>query len=539
MGSKSVGEGAVAPDYPRISDYPMHYARTAPEREALVLDGRGLRYRDFAVDIDRCARALLAHGVRKGDRVAMLSTPRPEYLTVFLATARIGAIWMGLNPVHQLDEHRYVIGDCKPRILFGFADLRGRNNREALRRLKAEFACIEKLVILDRSDGEAEMSYEDFLAGGDSLPQASFVTEVDAVTAADVALICYTSGSSGQSKGAMITHGNLVHCARVQFELFPPRPLRLLCNLSVNHVASTSDICAHTLLGGGTLVFQERFDAAEALEIIEVSRISILMTLPTLLLKMLEAQEQRTRDLSSLQAVLFFGAPLVRNKIVELQKFGATVFTSWGMTETSCSVTYTDPADDLDTLANSVGVPARGCELRVVDADGKDVGGSAAGEVVVRGPAVMAGYYNRPEATREAIDADGWLHSGDLGRIDEAGRLRLVGRIKDMFKSGGYNIYPREVEAVIESHPDVMSAAVIPVPDALYQEVGFVFVRRRADRNVDAAALSAFCRERLANYKIPKRFIVRDELPLLPFGKIDREALRGEALRLLQEQMSP
>jgi acyl-CoA synthetase (AMP-forming)/AMP-acid ligase II len=535
MGSKSADESAVAPDYPRISDYPPHYARTVPEREALVLDGRGVSYAALAASIDRCARALLAHGVRKGDRVAMLSTPRPEYLTVFLATARVGAIWMGLNPVHQLDEHRYVIGDCRPRLLFGFADLRGRDNREALRRLKAEFACIEKLVILDRPEGEAEKSYEMFLAGGDSLPQGSFAAEVDAVTADDVALICHTSGSSGQPKGAMITHRNLVHCARVQFELFPPRPLRVLCNLPVNHVASTSDICAHTLVGGGTLVFQERFDAAGALDIVQASRVSILMQLPTMLLKMIEMQEVRARDISSLQAVLFFGAPMVRDKIVELQKFGATVFTSWGMTETSCSVTYTSPADDLDVLANSVGRPARGCELRIVDGDGKDVIGTGAGEVVVRGTAVMAGYYNRPEATREAIDADGWLHSGDLGRIDEAGCLRLAGRMKDMFKSGGYNIYPREVEAVIEAHPDVMSAALIPVPDALYQEVGFVFVRRRPDRSVDAAALDGYCRDRLANYKIPKRFIVREDLPLLPIGKIDKGALQEEALRMLQE----
>ena len=173
-----------------------------------------------------------------------------------------------------------------------------------------------------------------------------------------------------------------------------------------------------------------------------------------------------------------------------------------------------------------------GLELRIVDGDGRDVSGSEAGEVVVRGPAVMAGYYNRPDATREAIDADGWLHSGDLGRIDEAGCLRLAGRIKDMFKSGGYNIYPREVEAVIEDHSDVMSAAVVPVPDTLYQEVGFAFIRRRPGRAVDAAALDAYCRERLANYKIPKRFIVREELPLLPIGKIDKGALREEALRM-------
>jgi fatty-acyl-CoA synthase len=429
-----------------------------------------------------------------------------------------------------------VVEDCQPRLLFAFRRLRGQDNGAALRQLTATFHCIERLILLDDPGDLPAMPYAEFLRAGDGLPDAALASAAAAVQAADVALICHTSGSSGQPKGAMITHGNLVHCARMQWELFPPEPLRVLCNLPVNHVASTSDICAHTLVGGGALVFQEKFDGGEALDIVEAARVNILMQLPTMLLKMLEAQAERPRDLSSLQAILFFGAPMAGSKIAELQELGATVFTSWGMTETSCSVTYTARADSLDVLENSVGRPARGSEIRIVDGDGRDVAGSEAGEVVVRGPAVMAGYYRRPDATREAIDADGWLHSGDLGRFDEAGCLRLVGRIKDMIKSGGYNIYPREVEAVLESHPLVMSAALIAVPDSLYQEVGFAFIRRRPAQRLSEADLDAFCRSRLANYKIPKRFAIRDELPLLPIGKIDKAALREEALRLLRER---
>ncbi|HEY7688399.1 MAG TPA: long-chain fatty acid--CoA ligase, partial [Dongiaceae bacterium] len=384
------------PDGSRISDYPIHYAAHEPARIATVHGGSSQSYGAFAAEIDRCARALLAHGIRRGDRVAMLSTPRPEYLAVFLATARIGAIWMGLNPVHMLEEHRFVVEDCQPRLLFAFRRLRGQDNGAALRQLTATFHCIERLILLDDPGVLPAMPYAEFLRAGDGLPDAALASAAAAVQAADVALICHTSGSSGQPKGAMITHGNLVHCARMQWELFPPEPLRVLCNLPVNHVASTSDICAHTLVGGGALVFQEKFDGGEALDIVEAARVNILMQLPTMLLKMLEAQAERPRDLSSLQAILFFGAPMAGSKIAELQELGATVFTSWGMTETSCSVTYTARADSLDVLENSVGRPARGSEIRIVDGDGRDVAGSEAGEVVVRGPAVMAGYYRRP-----------------------------------------------------------------------------------------------------------------------------------------------
>ena len=439
----------AAPDYPRISDYPAHYAQQVPARAATILDGQRLTYSELAADVERCARALLAHGVAKGDRIAMLSTPRPEYLTVFLATARIGAIWMGLNPVHQLDEHRYVLRDCQPRLLFGFNRLRSRDNSADLRQLKSEFGCIERLIILDDARGAPETAYGDFLSNGDDVSERVSALAIEAVQPNDVALIVHTSGSSGQPKGAMITHRNLVHCARTQWSLLPQQPLRALCNLPVSHVASTSDICAYALVGGGTAVFQEKFDPHGALQLIEDERVSFLLQTPTTLLQLLEAQRERARDTSSLQAVLFLGTPMVRDKIAELQTLGGVAMTGWGMTETACSVTYTAPDDDLDTLANTVGRPAPGCEIKIVDGDGDDVAGSEAGEVVVRGPCVMAGYYNRPEATREAIDSGGWLRSGDLGRFDEAGRLRLVGRIKDMFKSGGYNIYPREVEAVI------------------------------------------------------------------------------------------
>ncbi len=520
----------------RISDFPFHTAGLFPDRDAAVLGGRRLSYRLLAEDVERCARALLAHGIAPGDRIAMLSTPRPEYLAVFLASARIGAIWLGLNPVHRLAEHRQILGDSQPRLLFGFPQLRDRDHRQELKDLAAVVAGIEELVIMgEGAMGEGEglgIGYEEFLARGDPVQAEAYAGAVAAVRPDDVALIVYTSGSTGGPKGAMITHRNLVHCATVQNTLFPADPLIVLCNLPVSHIASSSDIVSHALIGGGTIVFQERFDPADALALIERERISCLMQIPTMLQRMLAVPDRRDRDTASLRLVFFEGAPMPADQIPDLQELAATVVTGWGLTESSCSVTYTAAGDGLAVLAETVGRPAPGSELRILGADGKTATDGEAGEVLVRGPCVMAGYFRQPDATAAAIDPEGWLHSGDIGRFDAAGRLRLIGRIKEMFKSGGYNIYPREIEMVLESHPAVSLAAVVAMPDPLYREIGCAFLLRKPGCGLEAAELDAWCRARLANYKIPKRFVIRDELPLLPIGKLDKTALRAEALRL-------
>jgi acyl-CoA synthetase (AMP-forming)/AMP-acid ligase II len=523
----------------RISDFPFHTAGLFPDRDAAILGERRLSYRALAEEIERCARALLAHGIAPGDRIAMLSTPRPEYLIVFLASARIGAIWLGLNPVHRPAEHRQILEDSQPRLLFGFPQLRDRDHRQDLRDLTAALDCIEGLVVMGEGvmgDGEGfGVGYEEFLERGRPVQAEAYAAAVSAVRPDDVALIVYTSGSTGGAKGAMITHRNLVHCATVQDGLFPVDPLIVLCNLPVSHIGSSSDIVSHALVGGGTIVFQERFDPAEALALIERQRITCLLQVPTMLQRMLAVPDRRDRDTASLRLLFFEGAPMPAEQIPDLQELAATVVTGWGLTESSCSVTYTAADDPLPVLAETVGRPAPGCELRIAGADGKSASDGEAGEVLVRGPCVMAGYFRQPEATAATIDAEGWLHSGDIGRFDESGRLRLIGRIKEMFKSGGYNIYPREIEMVLESHPAVSLAAVVAMPDPLYREIGCAFLLRKPGCGLEAAAIDVWCRERLANYKIPKRFVIRDELPLLPVGKLDKTALSAEALRLSGE----
>ena len=492
-----------------------------------------MSYAELSRRIDSCARALLAHGIAKGDRVAILSTPRPEFLVLLLAAMRVGAVVVGLNPVHQLGEYRHVLGDCRPRILFGFRRLRERDKAPALLALRSELPCIETLVDLgDEGDGQLGMAYGDFMQAGAAISQAAYGAAVDAVSPRDVALIVHTSGSTGHPKGAMITHENLVSSAGIQLALFAPEPLRTICNLPINHTACTCDVISYAMLGGGTILFQEHFDPRGLLAAIAAHRITFLLQVTAMYHQILAAHARKTHDTSSLQYVFFLGAPMPRAMIDALRQLGGTVVTGWGLTESTASVTYTAPDDDVEILARSVGRAAPGFDIRIVDGAGAPLPAGETGEVLVRGACVMAGYFGKPAATAETLDADGWLRSGDLGRIDESGRLYLAGRIKEMFKSGGYNVYPREVELVLEAHPAIALAVVVAAPDPVYYEIGCAFLIRKDGCRAEESEVADFCRDRLANYKIPKLFVIRDALPMLAIGKIDKVALREEAIRL-------
>ena len=225
-----------------------------------------------------------------------------------------------------------------------------------------------------------------------------------------------------------------------------------------------------------------------------------------------------------MQLIIWSGSAAPRDLILQLREICPNLSSSYGLTESVGSVTYAVGTDDLDILADTIGFPCPAYEFRLASPEGVEVGVGEPGEIQVRGDFIMLGYWNRPEATSEAIDAEGWLHTGDLGVSRPDGAIRLIGRLKEMFKSGGYNVYPREIEIALESHPAVRLAAVIGVPDPVYSEVGHAFVV--AD-GITEAELREHCRTRLANYKVPKRFTIRSDLPLLPIGKIDKRALRA------------
>ena len=516
---------AMPPTLPRISDYAAWWAARVPEREALVLDPVRWTYRDLAAQVDRLARALLARGLRRGERLAVLGTPRPECFALMLGATSIGVVTVGLNPKFPLAELEYFVGDAEPRLLVGLARTAEGDHRELLRALGKR---VEGVVVL--GEGADDASWEALLAEGDAVDDAALRRAREDLAPRDPALIVYTSGTTGRPKGAVLPDCGLVFCSRVQADRWHAEPLRLLVNLPINHIGFMGDMCSYCLVAGGTAFFMEKFDPAGILERIAKERITAWGQVPTMFQLTVALPQFARADLSSLEAIIWGGAHAPRELLETLGGTGARLGTSYGLTETTGSVTYTSDAAGPEELLETVGAPDPRYEVRIARPDGTPVLPGEEGEIQVRGEHVMLGYWRQPEATAQALDRDGWLHTGDVALLRPDGGYAIRGRLSGMYKSGGENVHPREVERVLEEHPDVALAAVVGVPDPVYGEVGRAWVIREPGTDPGEEELRAFCRARLVNFKVPKTIAVRDMLPFLPIGKVDRMALRNEAL---------
>ena len=499
------------PRLDRIDAYGAHGAVTHPQRPALVAqDGSQLTYSEMSAEVDRWARALLRAGVEPGDRVAALGHSRTDALVTFLATSSIGAVWLGLNPKYTLDELRYVVGDAEPVLLLGLTEQPEQS--EKLRSLAAEVGSVRALV---------ESGETGFLAAGDEVPHERLDESRAAVQRQQPAALVYTSGSTGAPKGALITHAGLIDCSLVLDEQWnTDTPPRVHNAFPINHVAWLGDVSSSVLVAGGTVHFAEQYDPRAMLRTVAEHRLTHIVGVPTMLLYAVQTPEWSTVDLTSVERIVFSGAAAPVELVRTLREL-APVSTCFGMTETTGSVTYSQPGDSPETLATSIGRPVPEFEIRVVTEDGKEAAEGEPGELCVRAHTNFAGYLGRPEATRDAFDADGFLRTGDQAIRLPDGNLRLVGRLREMFKSGGYNVYPREIEEALEAHPQVVQAAVVGVPDPVYGEVGVGYVVGE----VDLDQLRTFASGRLANYKVPKRLKHLEDLPRLPVGKVDKLTL--------------
>jgi acyl-CoA synthetase (AMP-forming)/AMP-acid ligase II len=367
----------------------------------------------------------------------------------------------------------------------------------------------------------------DFLAQGAGLSEATLGNAREACGGRDPCLIVYTSGSTGAPKGAVLPHEAIAQFCLDQNRLWPLAPYRAVNYFPINHVGCVIDVSLPCLLAGGTLFFMEQFDPAECLALMERERVTLWGSVPSVFQLQLSLPDFERYDLSAVQLILWEGAAMPRELIERLQKIQPRMATNYGMTETTSAITALAPTEDVEVLSQSVGEAFPGVEIRLGDASGNAVPDGEQGEVQTRSKLNLLGYWNRPDATREAFTADGFFRTGDLAVRRADGRYRIVGRLKEMYKSGGYNVYPREVETALEAHPAVAQAAVVSAPDPVWQEVGVAYVEAVAP--LTAAELEAHCRSLLANYKVPKRFVIEPNLPLLPIGKIDKVALKRRA----------
>lgn len=518
----------LPPHLHRISDYTAYYAASTPNVAALVLDGKITSYLDLNRAVDALAKALLAAGVVKGDRVATLQSPHPDYVTAWLATASIGAIWVGLNPRYQTAELAYVIKDAEPKVLLTRTQIGGRSYASEIAELMSVTSTLEHVVAFDGEQiGDSITAMSAFLVAGHAISDADLSAARTACGGRDPCVIVYTSGSTGKPKGALLHHEGIAAFGLAQNEAWPVNPHRNINFLPINHIGCVCDITAPCLVAGGTLFFMEQFDPVTATRMIESEKLTIWGSVPSVFALQMATPDYAKTDLSSLQLILWEGAAMPDDMIGELLKIGPPMATNYSMTESVSGITLLTPTRDRDLLANSVGSAFPGVDIRLIDANGNAVADGEPGEVTFKSRYTTLGYWRRPEATADAFTADGYFKSGDLAIRRPDGRYRIVGRLKEMYKSGGYNVYPREVELVLEAHPAVIQAAVVSVADPLWQEIGVAYVT--LSEAVTPADLETYCRQRLANYKIPKRIILEPNMPLLPIGKIDKMALKRRA----------
>lgn len=511
------------PDLPRVDAYLSRHAATKPAVDAWIEGNRVISFAEADLWVAGLSKALLACGVRPGERVAVCGKPCPEFLALFVAISSVGAIYVGLNPKYTEDELAVIAADCEPVLLFSL--LNGEpEQRHKISALAKRIPSIREVVGLSTLDG--------FLERGREIADDDLLAARAAVRPQDVALLVYTSGTTGTPKGAQLTHRGITFIAPITNDPqhFGVRGQgRTLCNLPINHVGCVVDLCTNNLIAGSTIVFQPDFDPDAMLKAIEEHRLTMIGGIPVMFLMMSRSPLFRSTDYGSLQKIVLAGnpppLPLVR-ELIEVT--GRPVMNGYGLTEAMGFSTFTGIGDSADVVAGTVGRFDPRIEWRLVGETGGAVAEGQPGEIQMRGDWLFSGYFRRPEATAEAFAPGGWFRTGDLAEVAADGHVRLVGRSKEMFKSGGYNVFPLEVEQALEALDGILMAVVVPVADAMFHEVGYAFVVAAGD-GVEAGALKERLRQHLANYKIPKHFEIVDALPMLPIGKVDRLSLRRRA----------
>lgn len=518
--------------------YVEKWAAARPKAEALVFGEDRLTWKDFKYSMDSLARAYLEAGIEKGDRVSLLSMARTEFLTSYMAAGKVGAVWLGLSPKFTLDELRYQIGDCRPSVLIAMREYMGNDLAPTLLALMKEFSFIKKVVVIGKPIDGTE-SYSDWTGK----PRKEFESALDKrsreITEDDEALLMYTSGSTGKPKGVVHTHRSIVENIKIEVDKFYfNENSRGILHFPINHVAADVEIGFGAIMSGGCIVCMDRFDPLETLKIIEKEKITHIGQVPVMFLLEFKQPDFFKTDFSSVKAFVWAGAAAPKIMIDILtpicQKTGSMLLTGYGSTEVCGFITYTDKNEEAETLLKTAGKIAPSFELKIVDRDRRELPDGEIGEIAVRGPFLMKGYYNNPDETAKVIDRDGWYYTTDLAVRDPRGYIRITGRISEMFKTGGENVYPREVEEIIESHAAVLFAAVIGVPDDVYQEVGWAFVMPKPGQSVSEDELRGLCKTSLANFKIPKKFFIRPMLPLLASGKVNKLALKDEIKEMMK-----
>lgn len=508
-----------------------------PDREALVevASGRRWTWRAFDHAVDQVARGLIAAGIEAGDRIGMWAPNCAEWTIVQFAAAKAGAVLVNVNPSYRTHEFAYAVNQSGLRLLLTVTGFKTSDYRGMVEEVTAagEVAGLERVVYVDTDD------WQELVAGGEGLPADALTERQRGLRPTDPINIQYTSGTTGFPKGATLSHRNILNNGFFVTELLGFTEQDRLC-IPVPFYHCFGMVMANLgcVTHGATMVIPAPgFDPSITLRAVQDERCTAVYGVPTMFIAMQNAPDFADFDLSTLRTGIMAGSicPVEVMKRCVNDMHMSEVSIAYGMTETSPVSCQTRVDDDLDRRTSTIGRAAPHVEIKIVDpATGETVPRGETGEFCTRGYSVMLGYWNDDAKTAEAIDADGWMHTGDLAVMREDGYCNIVGRIKDMVIRGGENIYPREIEEFLYAHPDVEDVQVVGVPDERYGEELCAWVRMRAGAApLDAAGVREFATGKLAHYKIPRYVILVEEFPMTVTGKVRKVEMRERSAEIL------
>jgi HIP---CoA ligase len=510
-------------------------------REAMVdvSDGATLSFTGLAAAAHDAARAFMALGVDRGDRVAIWAPNVWEWVVAALGLQSVGGVLVPLNTRFKGHEAAYILGKSRAKALVtitGFLD----TDYVALLRdavdVASELPDLAGIVVLRGDAPAGTRSWQEFLAAGDAVGSAEAGVRALSVEPGDLSDILFTSGTTGNPKGAMLTHAQTLRAYRDWSEVVGLRDRdRYLIVNPFFHAFGYKAGWLASLMMGATVLPQAVFDAEQVLSRVPRDRVTVLPGPPTLYQTILNHPARDEHDLSSLRLSVTGAAPTPVELILRMREelTFETIITGYGLTESCGIATMCRYDDDPETIATTSGRAIPGVDVRVIDDDGAEVARGEPGEVVIRGYSVMHGYLDEPEETAATVDDDGWLHTGDVGVMDDRGYLKITDRTKDMFIVGGFNAYPAEIENLLLRNDAIAQVAVVGVPDDRMGEVGMAFVVLRPGAQATPEELAAWCRDEMANYKAPRYVEVVDKLPLNAMGKVLKYELRDRGAKLV------
>jgi fatty-acyl-CoA synthase len=533
-------------------------AAALPDKEALVyrypelgLELR-LNYSQYRDTVNRVAKGLLALGVVKGDHVAVWAPNVPEWIFLQMALAKVGGVIVTINTNYRAAEVEYVLQQGDIKLLCLTEELRGNPYLESVYSIAPELkeisdppqqtlqaARLPKLkhvVLLGKQARPGVLLFEQLLTLGDAVSDEALAARQASVTPHDVAMMQYTSGTTGFPKGVMLTHYSLInqtHIACARGDLAADE--RYVTAMPLFHIAGSLGGTVYSLYLGCTLIPLITFDPVKHLELFAQERGTFTFAVPTMLLAMLQQPRFAEFDLSSVRRI-FTGATPVPVVLMEQVKarIGADCSIVFGMTETCGGVTQSFHTDSFELKAATVGLPIPHTSVKIVDpATGETVACGQSGELWTRGFLNMKGYYNMPEKTAETLDADGWLHSGDLAMMRPDGYINIIGRVKDMIIRGGENIYPAEIEAFLMRHPKVVEAQIVGLPDKFMGEEVAAVIKLKPGEAATEEELCAYCKANISRHKVPKYFRFVEAYPLTMSGKVQKFILRDQLIKEL------